>query len=294
MVLKKLFILLLITSFTTNLAAQKTDPFKPDFKEPVVITGMSLVWHDEFNTKGKPDTSNWRYEKGFVRNHELQWYQQENAECTNGVLIITGNNKKVKNPDYIKGSMDWKKSRDSAQYTAASIQTRGLKQWQFGRFVIRARIDTAKGAWPAIWTLGVNDNWPSNGEIDIMEFYRIKSVPTILANVAWESKQPGKALWDSEKIPLADFTRDDTDWIKKFHTWRMDWTKDSLTIFLDDVLLNTTSINQAVNPDGRTPFLQPHYLLLNLALGSNGDDPAQSHFPIKFEVDYVRVYQNKL
>lgn len=291
--LKQLLFSSLILSASANLAAQKIDPFKPDFKAPASIQGMSLVWHDEFNNTGKPDTTNWRYEKGFVRNRELQWYQPENANCSNGVLMITGENKKLKNPDYIEGSTDWKKNRDSAQYTSASIQTRGLKQWQFGRFVIRARVDTAKGAWPAIWTLGVNGRWPANGEIDIMEFYRIKSVPTILANVAWEANQQEVAFWDNAKIPLTEFTKQDPQWTKKFHTWRLDWTKDSLNIYLDDALLNTTSLDKAVNPDGSTPFLKPHFLLLNLALGSNGDDPTLSKFPIKYEVDYVRVYQSK-
>ena len=73
----------------------------------------------------------------------------------------------------------------------------------------------------------------------------------------------------------------------------MNWTKDSLNIYLDDRLLNPTPLGKAVNADGSTPFLQPHFLLLNLALGGNGDDPAQSRFPIKYKVDYVRVYQNK-
>ena len=30
-----------------------------------------LVWSDEFNRDGRPDTSKWHYEQGFVRNHEL-------------------------------------------------------------------------------------------------------------------------------------------------------------------------------------------------------------------------------
>jgi hypothetical protein len=73
----------------------------------------------------------------------------------------------------------------------------------------------------------------------------------------------------------------------------MDWTKDSLSLFLDDQLLNSTPINTTVNPDGFNPFLQPHYILLNLAIGAAGGDPSKSAFPIKYEVDYVRVYQSE-
>ena len=41
------------------------------------------------------------------------------------------------------------------------------------------------GAWPAIWALGSGMEWPSCGDIDIMEYYRIKGDPDILANAAW-------------------------------------------------------------------------------------------------------------
>ena len=39
--------------------------------------GYKIVWADEFNKDGAPDSSNWSYEKGFVRNEEDQWYQPE-------------------------------------------------------------------------------------------------------------------------------------------------------------------------------------------------------------------------
>ncbi len=255
------------------------------------MASMELVWQDEFNVDGKPDPANWTFEHGFARNQELQWYQPDNATCVGGALVITGKRERVKNERYVTGSPDWRLNREYANYTSASLQTRGLHQWQFGRFEIRARIDTVKGAWPAIWTLGVNGRWPANGEIDIMEFYRIKSVPTILGNIAWGSATAQSGTWDDAKIPLTHFMANDGEWAKKFHTWRMDWTKDSITLLLDDEVINTTALNQTINPDGSNPFLKPHYLLLNLALGGNGDDPTQTKFPVKYEVDYVRVYQ---
>lgn len=278
---------------SSALFSQATDPYKADFRTPAVIPGMKLIWCDEFNKDGRPDSLSWRYEKGFVRNEELQWYREENACCKGGLLVIEGRKEKIKNHAYEKGSNDWRLSREYADYTSASIQTRGFHQWKFGTFIIRARIDTAHGAWPAIWTLGMNHEWPSNGEIDIMEFYRIKEVPTILANFAWGTGKRFFARWKDLRKPLSDFTAGDPEWTRKFHVWRMDWNKDSVSIYLDDKLLNVAETSQTVNPDGFNPFLQPHYILLNLALGRNGGDPEMSEFPIKFEVDYVRVYQTE-
>jgi beta-glucanase (GH16 family) len=71
----------------------------------------------------------------------------------------------------------------------------------------------------------------------------------------------------------------------------MDWTPESIKLYLDNELLNTTLLSETVNPDGSNPFTKPHYLLLNLAIGGNGGNPAKAMYPIKYEVDYVRVYQ---
>lgn len=287
------FILLLYIS--KNVTAQKPAADKPDFSLPKQIPGMALIWNDEFIYTDKPNAANWIYENGFVRNKELQWYQPGNANCKNGVLLIEGRKQQIKNPNFTNTSdQDWTRNRPYAEYSSASIKTQGLHEFTFGRFLIRARIDTASGSWPAIWSLGAGKiPWPSCGEIDIMEFYRINHVPTILANVATGNAEAYKAKWFSEKIPLQNFIANDKDWAKKFHVWRMDWDKDGIQLFIDDVLVNKVVATETFNSDGSNPFLQPQYLLLNLALGENGGDPANSKFPIKYEVDYVRVYQKK-
>jgi beta-glucanase (GH16 family) len=270
------------------------DPGKPDYTSPRVIEGYQLVWSDEFNYKGKPDPSKWDYEIGFKRNKELQWYQPDNANCIDGVLLIEGRKEKRKNETFDASDKDWRTSRKFIEYTSSSVLTKNKAQWKYGRFEIRARIDTSLGSWPAIWTLGVENQWPANGEIDILEFYIKNGQQSILANCAHKGKKEWEAVWDSKITPLSYFLEKDPDWHNKFHVWSMDWTEDGVWLYLDDELLNETLNKHAVNPDGFKPFTQPHYLLLNLALGSNGGDPSNSRFPITFEVDYVRIWQEDL
>jgi beta-glucanase (GH16 family) len=284
-------IFFLLFSLISRIYAQNVDPYKPDNSKPLAKNGWNLVWNDEFTKDGKPDSVNWKYEKGFVRNKELQWYQSDNARCKDGLLIIEGRREKLKNPNYNPSGRDWKTSREYAEYTSASVITRGLHQWLYGRYEIRARIDTSLGMWPAIWTLGIEKPWPENGEIDLMEFYRVKHVPNILANVAWGTDKKWTAKWNSQKYPLSTIAKEDRSWAEKFHIWRMDWDKDAIKLYLDNVLLNTTLLKETLNPDGSNPFMQPHYLLLNLAIGENGGDPSHTKFPVKYEIDYVRVYQ---
>lgn len=255
-------------------------------------SGYQLVWQEEFEKEGTVNDENWNFEKGFVRNNEMQWYQEANAGQKGGMLFIEGRREKVANPAYEPGSENWKKSREFAEYTSSSINTRGKFEFQYGILEVKAKIDTASGMWPAIWTLGISKPWPANGEIDVMEFYQVKGEPTILANAAWADASK-RANWDEAKIPFADFLKKDPNWPEKFHIWKMDWTEDYIRLYLDGELLNEVNLKETINPDGFNPFHQPHYILLNLALGSNGGDLSPTDFPREYVVDYVKVYQKK-
>ncbi|PTN07357.1 family 16 glycosylhydrolase [Mangrovibacterium marinum] len=266
----------------------QTDPI-PRHKE-----GLTLVWNDEFDHIGTPDPANWNYEYGFVRNQELQWYQPDNARCENGTLIIEGRQQKIANPSYSPTAHDWRNSREYAHYSSSCLITKGLHEWPAGGYYeVRAKIDPRSGSWPAIWLLGTDGEWPDNGEIDMMEFYRINDEPHILANVAWGTAQRYQAAWDSVTKKLSDFTSRDPQWADQFHIWAMKWDSNSIRLYLDGELLNETDLTKTRNADSRNPFVDPQkfYLLLNLAIGANGGTPIDSGFPLRYEVDYVRVYQ---
>jgi len=276
----------LIASATT--LAQQRPSGEAVRKPDPSSTGWKLVWADEFDKDGKPDPRNWSYETGFVRNREFQWYQADNARCEKGMLIIEGRRERKQNPNYDSNSKDWKAGGEYADYTSASLTTKGLRNWQYGRFEMRGRIDTRPGLWPAFWTLGIEGEWPSNGEIDIMEYYR----GILLANVAWGTENRWTPEWDSVKKPITEFN--DPEWPEKFHVWRMDWDDKAIKLYVDDILLNTTDLKDTFNKntEGKNPFHQPHYIIMNLAIGgASGGDPSGTNFPARFEVDYVRVYQ---
>lgn len=275
-----------IKLFAILLAAIPISLFAQDYK---------LVWSDEFNVEGKPDSAFWSFENGFARNEEAQWYSPNNASCKNGVLVIEARLEDVINPDYKEGSSDWRNSRDKAVITSSSIRTMGKKEFTYGRLEVRAKIPVEGGAWPAIWTLGSNMEWPSCGEIDIMEYYRIKEVPHILANAAWGSDKRYTAVWNTKTVPFTYFTDKNKDWASEFHLWRMDWDEQAIKLYLDDELINEIPLSTTANGklgEGKNPFMQPHYILLNLAIGGiNGGKINMEAFPMRYEIDYVRLYQ---
>jgi beta-glucanase (GH16 family) len=231
-------------------------------------SGWRLVWADEFDGP-TINTSNWDYEIGYKRNNEQQYYtnRSQNARIENGQLLVEAR----------------RESYNGYAYTSASLHTSGKRQFTYGRFELRAQIPTAAGSWPAWWTLGINNPWPRNGEIDIMEFYR----GMILANVAYQNSG-GNIVWDSFTKQISTYP---SGWANQYHTWVMEWETNEIRLYVDGTLLNSFNVNSAT-VGSYNPFRQPHYMLVNLAIGgNNGGNPSGTAFPLQYRVDYVRVYQ---
>ena len=245
--------------------------------------GWKLIWSDEFDKPGLPDPNKWDYEVGYVRNNELQYYtraRKENARVEGGCLVIEG--RKEKYP--IGGAQAGAKR--FADYTAASLITRGKAQWTFGRIEVRAKLPQGKGVWPAIWMLGQkfpSNPWPACGEIDIMEF--VGHTPDkVHATVHYRKDGKHASMGGNLTVerPFDDF-----------HVYAVEWSAERMDFFFDARKYFTFKVAAAAD-SGSNPFLKPQYLLINLALGGSwGREMDDSVLPQKYLIDYVRVYQRR-
>jgi beta-glucanase (GH16 family) len=250
----------------------------------VAPVGYTLIWSDEFSRDpdGLPDPAKWGYEEGFVRNNESQYYTRarlENARIENGELIIEGR-KELYSPT---GAAD-ASAQPVAHYTSAALETVGKAEWQYGRIEVKAKLPAGKGVWPAIWTLGVDEQqvgWPRCGEIDIMEL--VGKQPGIIHGTIHYFGD-GKHESSGKQLAVA---KTDT----AFHVYAAEWTPERIDLFVDDKKYLSFDVKRADN-QGFNPFHQPHYLILNLALGGSWGGPIDdSIFPQRMVIDYVRVYQ---
>jgi beta-glucanase (GH16 family) len=236
---------------------------------------MQLVWSDEFNYTGLPDTNKWNYDIGGWGwgNNELQYYTKDalgNARVGDGVLTIE-----------LK-----KQTVEDKKYSSARLVTKGKGDWIYGRIDVRAKLPKGLGTWPAIWMLGSATplKWPDDGEIDIME--HVGYNPGIVhATVHTKSFNHIIGNQKTNTIAVPDF---DT----QFHIYSVIWNQDSVSILLDDKMYYSFK-NRGTGKDA-WPFDAPMHLLLNIAFGGNwggkeGIDEAV--LPAKMEIDYVRVYQ---
>lgn len=251
--------------------------------KPASPAGWKLTWSDEFDKPGLPDPNKWDYETGYVRNNELQYYtraRKENARVEGGNLVIEGRKEKYPIPAGKSGT------KRVADYTAASLITKGKAQWVFGRIEVRANLPQGKGVWPAIWMLGrkfPGTPWPACGEIDIMEF--VGHTPDKV-HATLHYRKNGKHASKGGKIKV-ERPFDD------FHVYAVQWSARKMDFFFDGRKYFTFEVAQA-DDGGANPFHKPHYLLINLALGGSwGRAMDDSVLPQKYLIDYVRVYKRQ-
>jgi beta-glucanase (GH16 family) len=241
-----------------------------------------IVWADEFEGFGMPDTSKWTFDYGNWGwgNNELQFYTQfdtANALVKDGKLIIKAN------------------LQEDGSWTSARLTTRGKAGFIHGKIEFKAKVPAEKGNWAAGWTLG-NDyvdesSWPTCGEIDILE-----SVGYEMDNETGNGKAHASAHSAAYYFKLGNqptATIDVEDMRDTWHTYSIEWSKDSIAAFVDDIHYFTY---KDTSTEKSWPFNKAQNIILNLAMGGGwgglmGMDSTVTQ-QIMY-VDYVRVYQKK-
>ncbi|BAV06903.1 Beta-glucanase, GH16 family [Filimonas lacunae] len=274
------FFTLALLLLTQLLPAKQAHARFQQQQKPKAPTGYHLVYADEFNGTGKPDTTKWTWEarpKGATNNEEQVYTDntRDNATLRNGCLIITG-------------KKDYPTKDTAAPWSSARLVSRHKMDFLYGKVEVRAKLPRARGSWPAIWlmpTESLYGRWPRSGEIDIME-HTGNNYGTVLSSVHTENRNwmNGGNLTRDKHLINVDTT---------FHIYALEWTADSLRFTYDDIHCYTF-----VNPNTRSPkdwpFDQKFYVILNVAIGGMmGGAITDADWPDSMVVDYVRVYQKR-
>lgn len=254
-----------------------TNAFASFSADDTKVSGYKLIWSDEFDYTGLPDSTKWGYEKGYIRNDETQYYEParlKNSQVKNGHLIITARN------DNFHGD----------GVTSASIITKGKMQFLYGKIVVKAKMPTGLGSWPAIWTVGINRDtvhWPLCGEIDILEW--LGRGPQY---VNGSIHMPSEIEEDTSIITNYD-VGDSSILSAKYHTYSIEWDSTQIKYFYDGYNYVTYKADE-LTADEWAPFTRPHYLLLNLAMGGiGGGSIDETKYPFTYMIDYVHYYQKQ-
>nr|WP_314834730.1 glycoside hydrolase family 16 protein [uncultured Flavobacterium sp.] len=252
--MKKVLILLFIANFCLAQQTKRKLVWEENFSEPVL---NESVWNFELGD-GCPNLCGWG-------NNERQVYTTKNHEIKNGNLIIHA-------------------KKEGNSYTSTKITTKDKKIFQYGRMEARAKLPVGHGIWPAFWMLGQNISqvgWPKSGEIDILEY--IGREPHMVFTTLHTQDSHGNTI-NTKKTSFPNIE-------EGFHVFALDWNKDKMDFFVDDILVYT--FQPEIKNENTWPFDKPFYFILNVAIGGNFGGPAVNDkvFPQDFIVDYIRVYQ---
>ncbi len=244
---------------------------------------LELVWSDEFEGSGEPDTSKWTYDIGNWGwgNNELQYYtvkKSENARLEDGNLIIEARKDELGYP-----------------WTSARLTTRGKVTFLYGRIEFRAKVPPQRGNWAAGWTLGdeyVDEkSWPYCGEIDILE-----SVGYEMDDISGAGKAHASIHCRAYYFKIGNQKTGVVDvdsMYQNYHIYAIDWSPEGIVASVDGKeYLKYEDTSSPLS----WPFDKPQNIILNLAMGGGWggqqgiDETVTSQ---KMILDYVRVYGKK-
>ncbi|MFD1614117.1 glycoside hydrolase family 16 protein [Gelatiniphilus marinus] len=249
------------------------DGYKYIQKDSVTAKDWKLVWKDDFDAP-EIDTKKWT--KIPKKNADWGNYMSSDPKCfgfSDGKL-------------YLKGIVNTDTVSDPRPYLTGGIYTKGKFAFQYGKIEIRAKLESAQGAWPAIWMLAEDKKYgkyPRNGEIDIMEHLNFD-------NIIYQTTHSYYTLELKQKTnpPYYKTTKFDKE---EFNTFGLEWYPDKLVFTLNGEETFTYPRIKGVDKS-QWPYNQPFYLLIDQQLEgawvgkANPDD-----LPVQMIVDWVKVYQ---
>lgn len=268
-------------------AASSTAP-EPSSDAPTQGSSPSStapVWHDEFDGRegSAPDSSKWWANVGGDGwgNNELQYYTDSTRNAAldgDGNLVITARHDQDDTIDC---------QGEPCEYTSARLLTEWKFSRQYGRFESRIKVPEGDGLLPAFWLLGddISRNpWPGSGEIDIMEVLG-DDPGTVKGTLHGPGYSGPDAIEFSQDLP------DDESFADDFHTYAVEWDRDTITWLVDGEAYGT--VHRSDVGTDKWVGNKPYFILLSLAVGGDwpGEPDESTTFPAEMVVDYVRVYE---
>lgn len=233
-----------------------------------------LVWAEEFSGTAI-DTTKWN----IAPRGTADWNRYMTPALSDELVLLKKGNLVLVG----------KQLADSTLVTGG-LDSEGKFGFTYGRIDIRAKVQSATGAWPALWAVGAVGKWPDSGEIDIIEhlnhddfiYQTFHSAWTHTLNQKKTPPQGGTGPINKEKYNLYTLLR-----TPEKVTWLVNGVETFSYAKLDD---------PEVLAKGQWPLDHPYYFILSQQLGGPGTwvgEVNPKELPVRMWVDYIRVYEQK-
>ena len=223
------------------------DPSQRSDTEAAVRNGWTLTAHDEFDGDAL-DEDLWSPYSGRTTD-DVGQHDPDNLSVSDGTL-------KLASRGNTSAGMNWKGDQ------------------RYGRWEARVRSQAGNGYGPVVLLWPESENWPEDGEIDIMEIPKgDRQKANFTVHWGEDDTQDGKSI-------QGDFTQ--------WHNFAVEWTPERIVGYLDGQEFYRTE-----DPDANPPG--PMHLAMQQDIGPSGTDwipapDAGTPATVTFEVDWVRIY----
>jgi beta-glucanase (GH16 family) len=217
-----------------------------------------VLFYDDFSGT-ELDQTQWNIKvSGTIANNEQQAYvnsretiylqssDQDSGVSSGGILVIQALNQ----PNFTtpEGKV--------LDFVSGRIDTRDMFDFQYGTASARIKLPIGRGLWPAFWAMGY-DQWPENGEIDIMES---------VGDPTWTSAGIHGPGYSGEDGLINHFYLRPPETIVDWHIYSVEWFPRHFHFRVDGRLVYRVTAEMA-QFFGPWVFDNPKYLILNLAIG---------------------------
>ena len=276
--------------------AAKEDAEKPKVQGLVI---GNLLWSDEF--KGSKDSSinskNWSARNchrtplgmggGACFDSEVVYYAPSAIKLDgseDGAAVISTTRINGALPGDAGGCLT-----TYCAFVSGRFDTHGKVAFQYGFIEARIKMPSGSGNHPAFWMLGDNINqvgWPNSGEIDITEIRGNDPYTTTSATHTSTAFLPNVCC--SNHFYKASALGVGADVSAGYHTYAVAWLPDSISYYVDNRLISTTTPQ---NLGGYWGFNNKFFLILNNAVNAGFSGSWDNLQSSAMSIDWVRSYQ---
>ena len=234
-----------------------------------------LAWMDDFNGPAL-DTAAWaRVSRGPSDWNNTMSLREDLVRFEDGQLVLRG----LANADTLT---------DASRIVTAGITSVGKRFFRLARFEVRARFNSARGYWPALWLMPQRDSSTAGGdyaEIDIMEHLNADTL-------VYQTVHSAYSLNGHDETPPHHTTAfvDPEAW----NVYAAEVHPDSVCFYVNEIKTFTyPRIVNDIDPDrDQFPFADlPFYFILSNQVGGKWVGPvAEEDLPTELRIDWVKVW----
>jgi beta-glucanase (GH16 family) len=240
----------------------------------------NLVWSDNFSA-GVPSSS-WNI-------------VQCGSSCGGGVNSYTNSPSNVAVNG--SGQLVITALKSGSSFSSAEVESSSISDSPYGAIEANIKLPSGQGLWPAFWFEG--PNWPSGGEIDVLEAPEFGPDPNyaiFTLHGPWTTTDPSDNYqsFETDTTALGDLST-------AFHTYGVVWSPNSIVWTIDGVAYALADPNNlAPNAEWAFNSISSYQIVLDMVVGGwpcSSSSPVAppnpcpgASFPAQMVVNWVHVY----